>query len=322
MEGQDEMTAILAESYPSNIKRTFAGLSINGCMKMIEAYGNDGANMADTWTVFGDPTIAVRTDVPQPMTVSAGTLLFTGDSTFTVGCDTDSARVTLSAGDSVLATGLVQNHAIQLSFPPLISAGDTIKLVVTAYNRIPFIDSLQVLELQPVNAGFIGVPTSVIPGNNVCFTDTSTGTARSWQWICPGGTPGTSSQQNPVVTYNERGTYDVTLIVGNGASFDTIVKTGYITADWPAGWDAKSSGLGITVTPNPNQGESTIMIPGSGDSPVLIRVTDLVGKTVYSQKFIPSGGKLHLSLPPSVKGNLIFEIQSAQGTFREKVSIY
>ena len=69
MEGQDAMTDILIESDSTNIKRTFAGLSINGCMKMIDSYGTDGANMADTWTVFGDPTVMVRTAGPQPMVV-------------------------------------------------------------------------------------------------------------------------------------------------------------------------------------------------------------------------------------------------------------
>src|SRR5450759_3581523 len=44
MAGEDEMTDILAESYPTNIKRTFAGLSLNGCMEMIDEYGTDGEN--------------------------------------------------------------------------------------------------------------------------------------------------------------------------------------------------------------------------------------------------------------------------------------
>ena len=54
MEGQDEMVKILAEAYPTNIKRTFAGLSINGCMQMIDAYGTDG----QIWPIRG-PSSAI-----------------------------------------------------------------------------------------------------------------------------------------------------------------------------------------------------------------------------------------------------------------------
>ncbi|HOW32405.1 MAG TPA: C25 family cysteine peptidase, partial [Bacteroidales bacterium] len=56
MEGEDEMNNILVETYPDNIKRTFGGLSINGCYKMNDSYGGDGSDMTDTWTIFGDPS--------------------------------------------------------------------------------------------------------------------------------------------------------------------------------------------------------------------------------------------------------------------------
>ncbi|MBE0640536.1 MAG: agmatine deiminase, partial [Bacteroidales bacterium] len=65
MEGQDEMVDILVESYVNNIKRTFGGLSMNGCMKMNDTYGSGGDEMTDTWNLFGDPSLMVRTDTPQ-----------------------------------------------------------------------------------------------------------------------------------------------------------------------------------------------------------------------------------------------------------------
>ena len=53
MEGQDEMVDILVESYAGNIKRSFGGLSMNGCMQMNDTYGSGGDAMTDTWTCFG-----------------------------------------------------------------------------------------------------------------------------------------------------------------------------------------------------------------------------------------------------------------------------
>lgn len=59
MYGQDEMDSILTESFASNIKRTFGGITFNGLIRMNDRYGNAGMQMTDTWTVFGDPSLKV-----------------------------------------------------------------------------------------------------------------------------------------------------------------------------------------------------------------------------------------------------------------------
>ncbi len=48
------------------------------------------------------------------------------------------------------------------------------------------------------------------------------------QWIFEGGTPATSTLQNPNVTYGQAGKYDVTLIVSNSFGSDTLVMNDYI----------------------------------------------------------------------------------------------
>ncbi len=199
MEGQDAMTNILIESDTNNIKRTFAGLSINGCMKMIDAYGTDGANMADTWTIFGDPTIMVRTSTPQPIVAQYNTMLFVSDSTLTVSCSVNGARVTATLANNIIATGIVANNAIVLTFPALTNAPDTIHLVITAYNMLPHQGTLIVRDIPaPVVAGFTGLPTRVVPGNSVAFSDTTAGNTTTWHWYFQGGTPAESFEKNPV----------------------------------------------------------------------------------------------------------------------------
>jgi PKD repeat protein len=145
MEGEDEMVAILVENYPNNIKRSFAGLSINGCMKMIDSYGTDGANMADTWTVFGDPSLMVRTANPGLMTVGHDPTLFVGTTSLTVTCNVDGARATASLHDTILATGLISNNTVVLTFPSLQDPTDTVHLVVTAFNYLPDISDIPVI---------------------------------------------------------------------------------------------------------------------------------------------------------------------------------
>jgi len=75
---------------------------------------------------------------------------------------------------------------------------------------------------------FAGTPTTVCVGNSVQFSDLTSG-ATGWTWTFPGGTPSSSTSQNPSVTYNTPGTYDVTLASTNGPDSDTKLETGYIT---------------------------------------------------------------------------------------------
>ncbi len=82
---------------------------------------------------------------------------------------------------------------------------------------------------DPPVADFSASPTTVIAGNSAAFTDLSTNNPTSWSWSFAGGTPSTSSAQNPTVTYNTAGTYDVTLTAANSAGSDGETKAGYIT---------------------------------------------------------------------------------------------
>gem|GEM_PF-715579 len=78
---------------------------------------------------------------------------------------------------------------------------------------------------------FTAAPTTVCIGQNVNFTNTTTGVVSTYQWSFPGGTPATSFAINPVVTYSASGVYPVTLIATNMTGSATIVKNAYITVN-------------------------------------------------------------------------------------------
>lgn len=78
-------------------------------------------------------------------------------------------------------------------------------------------------------AAFIGSPTTVCPGSSVAFTDQSTNTPTSWSWNFGGGTPSSSTAQNPTITYNTPGTYSVSLTATNASGSDNETVVGYIT---------------------------------------------------------------------------------------------
>ncbi len=325
MEGQDEMTDILAESYPENINRTFAGISINGCMKMIDSYGLDGSDMADTWTVFGDPTIMVRTSAPEEMVVNHNSGFVVGDSSLLLTCSVNGARVTLTVSDTILATGVVQNDSLTLAFPPLTIPNDTIRLVVTAYNNIPYQSYLPVDEviILPVSAAFSGTPERILPGQTVNFADTSSGTVISREWSFPGGTPSSSSEKNPVVTYDARGVFDVQLIVGNGITNDTLTKAEYITCDFPTGTAETNETAGVSISPNPNNGIFTLTLSSISEARVDITIFNIVGTKVYESLNMPVSGNLEksITLPDVPKGLNFLQVKGGENTYTRKVVI-
>lgn len=77
--------------------------------------------------------------------------------------------------------------------------------------------------LAVFTTNFVGTACANTP---IQFTDQSGGIAPlTWQWSFPGGTPSSSTIQNPIVTYPSNGTYTATLIVTNNLGDDTISQT-------------------------------------------------------------------------------------------------
>jgi PKD repeat protein len=71
---------------------------------------------------------------------------------------------------------------------------------------------------------------TVCQGDSLTFTDLSwNGNPTSWNWTFAGGTPATSIDSMPVVTYNTPGIYDVAMTVSNASGSVSATKTSYIT---------------------------------------------------------------------------------------------
>jgi PKD repeat protein len=63
----------------------------------------------------------------------------------------------------------------------------------------------------------------------VTYNDLSTGGATSWEWAFEGGTPATSTLQNPEVVYFNGGVFDVSLTVSDGINSNTMLIEDYMT---------------------------------------------------------------------------------------------
>jgi PKD repeat protein len=90
------------------------------------------------------------------------------------------------------------------------------------------------LWLDNINVKYI--PTSIPPvanfsvsstkcvGSPITFTDLSSNSPTSWAWSFPGGTPSTSTAQNPSVAYTAAGTYTATLMSASSSGTSTAVS--------------------------------------------------------------------------------------------------
>ncbi|MDD3875729.1 MAG: C25 family cysteine peptidase [Bacteroidales bacterium] len=157
MDAQDEFNDILIESYANNIKRTFGGISFNGMFKMNDINGSAGSEMADTWTIFGDPSVMIRSDDPLGMTVSHPASIMIQETSVAVNVNVNGAFVCLSKNGNILGTGTVANNTVTINFSQLTNT-DSITVAVTAYNRIPYIGKIAVLDfLYNVDAGITAI---------------------------------------------------------------------------------------------------------------------------------------------------------------------
>jgi len=155
--------------------------------------------------------------------------LLTGGYSYTAGpgngTDTDHGKELLG---SIVANGMIL----------WISESATSSDVLTMKNWTLFGDAaLRVYGEEappaPPVANFTSDTQTVGAGGSVHFTDLSTNGPTSWSWTFEGGTPSTSTAQNPTVTYNTAGTWNVSLTATNSAGSDSETKTDYITVTAP-----------------------------------------------------------------------------------------
>ena len=88
---------------------------------------------------------------------------------------------------------------------------------------------LNIIDKNSVAADITADRRMVIEGGNVSFKDASLGRPTRWNWTFEGGTPSTSNEQTPTVTYSTAGRYKVTLVASNELNTSTAEQEGYIT---------------------------------------------------------------------------------------------
>ncbi|MBD3368601.1 MAG: hypothetical protein GF405_10605, partial [Candidatus Eisenbacteria bacterium] len=146
MEGQDEFIDLLV----GEAKRSFAALCFQGSSSMIDVYGTDGEDEFLHWTIFGDPSLKVRTDTPTDVTVNHLDVMFPSMTTFDVEVVGVEGALCSIYGNGVnygtATTDATGNATINLTAVPPV--GETLTLTVTGFNLMTY--TADMLVIVPV----------------------------------------------------------------------------------------------------------------------------------------------------------------------------
>ncbi len=142
MDGQDEMVDLTVKTIPATARKTFGGVTMNGCMHMNQEYGSAGNRMTDTWTIFGDPTVILRTKVPTNPTVSHTITIGQTAGYYNVSCSVNGALAVLYSNGAIIGKAYITNGTASIQITGNISG--SVKLTITGQDMVTYTANLAV----------------------------------------------------------------------------------------------------------------------------------------------------------------------------------
>ena len=147
------------------------------------------------------------------------------------------------------------------------------------------------ITVDEITAAFVADESDPCDLEQVQFTDNSK-CATSWLWTFEGGDPATSTDQNPLVTYNTAGTYSVTLVATNDNGENTLEEASYITVHNCTDI-AEYSALEMNITPNPSTG--LFKVDFSNQDYYEVYIYDITGHMLHQTTMSNTNNQLDIS---------------------------
>ena len=167
MTGQDEMVDILTEwKHNDQFNHTFGGASLNGSMYMLDMHPNDQGATHNTWILFGDPSLMVRTDNPVNMNVGLNpAALMLGMNELEITAENTAYGIaTLMMDGEIIATADIHDGVANMSFSPLSNVG-TATLTVMGYNKVTEVLPVEILPAEGAYLTIDGYSPNFAPVN-------------------------------------------------------------------------------------------------------------------------------------------------------------
>ena len=153
MTGQDEMVDVLCEWRSADrYHHTLGGASLNGNMRILDLHPSDQGDTHNTWILFGDPSLTMRTANPTEMNLTCEPeALFLGQTELRLTAEVDHAIATLSIDGTVIACTPIVGGEATMTFESPTETG-TALLVVTSFNRVTEVRDIAII---PANGAYL-----------------------------------------------------------------------------------------------------------------------------------------------------------------------
>jgi len=163
MDAQDEIADLLI----AETRMTFGALAFNGSCKMIDINGSGGVEMYDTWHVFGDPSVPVRTRTADVLAVTHANVILIGTTDFAVEvAGTPAALCALTLDGVIYGTAYADAGGIAtIPFIEELPIGNDLILTVTSPNAEPYSAPVTVITPDGPYCLFDSYETNESAGN-------------------------------------------------------------------------------------------------------------------------------------------------------------
>ncbi|MCK4857925.1 MAG: hypothetical protein KAT58_08160 [candidate division Zixibacteria bacterium] len=142
MDAQDEVVHLLI----NEVVTSYGALCFNGSCKMIDINGAGGVSMCDTWHIFGDPSLQVRTATPGVMVVDHDGTVFFQNPTYQVIVPGVQGALCALYHNGIIYGSAYTDTSCQAIIPIVepLPIGVSVTLTVTAFNKQTIIEGVQV----------------------------------------------------------------------------------------------------------------------------------------------------------------------------------
>ncbi len=296
--GQDEITDLLV----GEEKRTFGALCFNGSCQMMDEYGANGRTEFKNWTIFGDPSLRVRTDAPGNLAVSHDGSVDPGAATFTVNTEPE-ALAALSFGGTFHGSAFADGSGVAvIEIVGSLPEDDDVTLTVSAFNKFTHVEAVptssplipfcevtpsslsRIMPPNEVGTDWLTIHNSGVEGSVLSYAVEVLGFDTSWL-SCPADCAGDIPAGETVdvqVTYNTSGmgdgTYNASISVAHNAPGGPVLVPVQliVSADGTDAVDIPNRVVLGQNHPNPFNPKTSISfaLPNSGTARLEIFSTD------------------------------------------------
>ena len=179
---------------------------------------------------------------------------------------------------------------------------------------------IKVLPLPPT-ADFTTVDdiTEIEEGETISFINLSYHYPESYSWFFEGVIPQQSSQKDPTVLYNKAGKYSVRLKTSNEGGSNVMLKEKYITVHPKTAINEHNATNGITIYPNPTDGQLHIGYEICDNEICDIKIFDVMGKNVFQLSTLNSQLSTQIDISHLPTGVYFVEIKTETGVVTKKI---